>query len=139
MEPPAHCTLVAPPPRSLHPGQNVTLTLHCLIDPTWHIYALEEPEGGPVATEIGLTGNPGIQLLSVDQQTPRTLADAFYRQQTSFFEHEANFTLSLKLPAQPLPRSTILHASIRYQACNSKVCLAPRTVAVELPLAPSLR
>ncbi len=139
MQPPAHWSFVAPPAHSLRPGTKVTLTLKCLIDPTWHVYALEEPDGGPIPTEIGLSGDTPIQLLSVDQSTPRTLADSFYRQRTSFFEHEATFTLTLKLPLKSLPKSSVLDVSARYQACNDKACLAPRTVIVELPLASSLR
>ncbi len=139
LEPPAHWSIAAPPTHSLRSGATVSLTLTGLIDPTWHVYALDEPDGGPVPTEIGLTGSSPIQLLSVDQATPKTVADSFYRKRTAFFEHQADFTLHLKLPATPLPRSTILGVSVRYQACNDKACLAPRTVVVELPLASSLR
>jgi len=136
---PAHWTLTGLPAKPLAKGASFHLTLECRIEPGWHIYALEEPEGGPVATQVGLDANDPVQLLAVDQSPPKMVPDVFYREKTALFEEQAKFDLQLKLPKTPIPRSTVLHVIVRYQSCNDRICLVPRRETIELPLAPLLR
>ena len=119
----------------LSPGAKFTVILAAAIEPGWHLYALEEPEGGPQPTEIALAEGDPVTLLSVDQGKSGFVADPVSRQLTAFFEHRASFTLHLQLPPTMPRPATVLHVTIRYQSCNDKMCLPPRTDRVEVPLA----
>ena len=136
---PAHWTVKGLPAWPLTPGAKFSLILAARIDPGWHIYALEEPDGGPLATEIVLADGDPLMLLSVGEATPLMFPDPFYKQPTGLFQNTAAFTLHLQIPDHALPRSTVLHIQVRYQSCNDKVCLPPHTDIVAVPLAPILR
>ncbi len=131
--PPVHWQ-ATPPPHSLKPGTKFDLQLTAKIDPGWHLYALTEPEDGPVATEINLTEGDPATLLRTTQSKPRTFQDPVFNQSVTLFESSATFTLHLQaaptIPAGPHP----LHVLIRYQSCNDHVCLPPHTDTVEVPM-----
>ncbi len=115
-------------------GEQLTVELVGRIAPGWHIYALNEPEGGPAATSIGLRGDDQITLLSVKQGQPEVVFDSPFQQRVTLFRGAASFVLSLQsdLAAQRQP----LHILVRYQACSNRVCSPPRTdlVTVVLPV-----
>jgi hypothetical protein len=96
---------------------------------------MEEPDGGPIATEIGLGPNDPLTLLNVDEPQPQNIFDPVLRQQTGMFQGAADFTLHLQLPRKPIARDTILHVMVRYQSCSDKLCLPPHTETIEVPLA----
>src|SRR5688500_6212619 len=44
-----------PKPAVLKAGERILLNLKAEIEPGWHLYALDQPEGGPIATTIVVT------------------------------------------------------------------------------------
>lgn len=132
---PAHWTIQGLPAKPLAPGARFTLILASHIDPGWHIYAMEEPDGGPIATEIGLGPNDPLTLLNVDEPQPQNIFDPVLRQQTGMFQGAADFTLHLQLPRKPIARDAKLHVMVRYQSCSDKLCLPPHTETIEVSLA----
>ena len=44
-------------------GNNVEITLKATIDAGWHLYSLELPEGGPMATDIAFGRVEGAELV----------------------------------------------------------------------------
>jgi thiol:disulfide interchange protein DsbD len=104
------------------------------VDAGWHLYALEEPDGGPIATQVALTEGDPANLLHVDESKPRIVFDPLFQQPTGFFENTADFTLHLQL-AKDAPAGTLpLHVLVRYQSCNDKVCLPPHTDTIDVPI-----
>jgi DsbC/DsbD-like thiol-disulfide interchange protein len=136
---PAHWSIEALPAKPLAPGARFTLTLASHIDPGWHIYAMEEPEGGPIATEIGLGADDPLTLLKVDEPPPQMVSDPVLHQSTGIFQGAADFTLHLQLPRKPLAHDAMLHVMVRYQSCSDKLCLPPHTETVNVPLASLVR
>jgi len=49
---------------------------------------------------------------------------------TGSFELRSRF----KVPATAAPGQLVLAGKLRYQACNDRMCLAPKTVEVSLPV-----
>ena len=133
---PVHWSVQIAAGTHLRPGARFTVTLVAEIEPGWHLYALDEPNGGPQPTEIALAEGDPVGLRSVDQGKPSFVADPVSRQLTAFFTHRAAFTLHLQLPPATVSQASVLHLRIRYQSCNDRACLPPRTDSVNLPLAP---
>ena len=106
------------------------------IDPGWHLYALEEPQGGPEETVFGLADGDPAELLHVDETQPETVMDAAFAQRTLLFRGRAAFTLTLQL-AKEATAATALHIIVRYQACNAHLCLPPRREQLDVPLSGS--
>lgn len=130
---PIHFQAIAPT-HPLKAGAIFDLVLHAAIDPGWHLYALTEPEDGPIATEINLTEGDPAELLRTGQSRPRTSQDPVFGKPVTLFESSATFTLHLQLARALPPGAHLLHVLVRYQSCNDHVCLPPRTETVEAPL-----
>ena len=129
---PAHWAVQGPKSPAA-PGATFTLTLTAHIDPGWHIYALEEPDGGPIATQIGLAEGDPLTLLDVAEPEPRMVPDPVLRQTTGMFQTAADFTLKVRAP-RSLPSGATSRILVRYQSCNDQICLPPHTETITLPL-----
>jgi len=121
-------------PASAKAGAKITLTISGKIDPGWHLYAMEEPDGGPIATVVGLTEGDPADLLSVDESKPILIDDPLFHMRTGFFRSAVDFTLHLRVDPSAKPGPNPLHVLIRFQSCNDQVCLPPRTDTLEVPL-----
>jgi len=121
------------PAKAVKRGVKFSVTVAGQIDPGWHLYAMEEPQGGPVATVVALAEGDPADLLRVEESKPKLLPDPVFQQPTGFFEGSAAFTLRLTLDKNANPGAQTLHVLIRYQSCNDRLCLPPRTDAVNVP------
>ena len=122
-------------PSSAKPGARISIIVSGQIDPGWHLYAMEEPDGGPIATVVGLTEGDPADLLSVTESKPIVIDDPLFHLRTGFFRSTVDFTLHLKIDPTAKPGPTPLHVLLRYQSCNDQVCQPPHTDTVEVPLA----
>ena len=126
--------VIRAPIKPVSRGARFNVVITGAIDPGWHIYALNEPEGGPSATEISLAEGDAAHLLHVDQARPQSWLDPAFRQRTTLFRDKAEFTLALQT-ASPSPSGVIpLHVLVRYQACSARLCLPPHTDQVEMAI-----
>ncbi len=116
------------------PGATFSVLLTADIQPGWHLYALDEPDGGPLATEIGLAKNDPLTLLDVNEPEPRKVPDPLTHSVAGIFLNSVVFTLKLRAPRTRPPHDAVSHILIRYQTCNDQVCLPPHTETVALPL-----
>jgi len=121
-------------PTSAKAGAKIALTISGQIDPGWHLYAMEEPDGGPIATVVGLAEGDPADLLSVDESKPILIDDPLFHLRTGFFRSAVDFTLHLRVDPSAKPGLNPLHVLIRFQSCNDQVCLPPRTDTLEVPL-----
>jgi len=131
---PAHWTVEGLPKKPVAAGATFTIKLSAHILPGWHIYALDEPDGGPVPTQIGLAEGDPLILLAVDEPAPRMVPDPLLRQPTGMFQNGVDFTLRLRVGRKPLLANAVSHIIVRYQSCNDHVCLPPHSEIVSFPL-----
>jgi thiol:disulfide interchange protein DsbD len=122
------------PAKPVAAGAAFNVMLTAQIEPGWHLYALEEPEGGPMATQIGLSQNDVLRLLDVREPEPRMEPYPALRELTGIFERAAAFTLRVRAPGKAVPRGSVSYILVRYQSCNEQVCLPPHTETLTLPL-----
>jgi hypothetical protein len=133
VKPPVHWTVKAAPAKPVRPGAKFSVTITGQLDPGWHLYALEEPQGGPIATEVALTEGDPADLLRVDEGKPKVLPDPAFQVPTGFFDTNADFTLHLQTARDAAAGPGSLHILVRYQSCNDRVCLPPHTDTVVVP------
>ncbi len=133
-KPPVQWHIKAAPAKPLKAGSRFSVTLTGDLDPGWHLYALEEPEGGPVATEITLTEGDPADLIRVEEAKPKILPDPLFKKPTGYFDHSAEFTLHLEAAKDAAPTANALHILVRYQSCNDRICLPPHTDTIAVPL-----
>lgn len=131
---PVHWAVHSAPSGPVNDGARFQVILEAKIDPGWHLYALQEPAGGPMATEISLPTLAAADLLRVDQGRPRLAIDPQSHLLTNYFEGTAMFTLRLQANRSRSAGPHPLQVSVRYQSCDDRMCLPPRHQTLEVPL-----
>ncbi len=115
--------------KSLKSGEKFSAKLKAGIEGEWHLYAVEQTEGGPFPTQIKVAENLPF---SIDGKTkspaPITKFDPNFQIDTKFFQKNAEFEIPLKATSDA--NADDLAINVRYQVCDDRVCLPPKTVKV---------
>ncbi|MEO7539241.1 MAG: protein-disulfide reductase DsbD domain-containing protein, partial [Pyrinomonadaceae bacterium] len=118
-------------------GETVKVILKADVDAGWHLYALEQPEGGPVATSIVVTQGSSVTISdTIASPKPIQKNDPLFTGLdgkplvTKYYANGASFTVPLKASADIAIADVSL--DVRFQLCNDTVCLPPKTVRVSL-------
>ncbi|MDQ3800098.1 MAG: hypothetical protein M3384_11635, partial [Acidobacteriota bacterium] len=126
--------------KSLKAGEKFKAALRAEIEDGWHLYALEQPEGGPIATTVKVAENVPFIIEGKIATTPEPVTefDPNFNIDTKFFAKQAQFNLSLQATADAA-RADDLAINVRFQLCNDTICLPPKTVKVTFTGAEDVR
>jgi len=108
--------------------------LKAQIEGNWHLYAVEQPEGGPFPTKITLPEDSAFKIEGkIESSKSITKPDANFvidgkPLETKYFESEAEFNLTLIATRET--NANDLLVNVRFQVCDDKLCLPPKTVKV---------
>ncbi len=103
--------------------------LKAAIEGNWHLYAVEQPDGGPFPTLIKIAEHLPFQIDGkTTSPAPITKFDPNFKIDTKFFAKTAEFNLPLKATSDA--KADDLAVNVKYQVCDDTVCLPPRTVKV---------
>ncbi len=101
------------------------------IDGGWHLYSLDQPKGGPIATTVKVSEGAPFELAGeVSTPEPITEFDPNFKLETSFFVDSAEFAVPLR--ALEASSGENVGIDIRYQLCNDRLCLPPKTMRITL-------
>src|SRR5258708_6378161 len=121
--------------KTLKAGDPFKAALKAEIEAGWHLYALEQPEGGPIATTIKITeGQPFEISGKIESPKPIVRQDALFTGtdgkplQTKFFTDTVTFSVPLKTTGETDTNG--LSLDVRFQLCNDTFCMPPKTVRV---------
>lgn len=121
--------------QTIHPEEEYESSLSVSIESGWHLYALDQPDGGPIATTIKATEGRPLKIVGDIRPTtkPRIAPDPNFvidgkPLETKFFENNAKFHFLLVATSE-MPASEF-SIDVRYQLCNDTFCLPPRTKRV---------
>lgn len=123
-----------PPDQRIGPSQPKRVSLRAEIEPGWNLYAVEQPEGGPIPTSIKIAEGSPFELSGpVRSPKPIVKPDPNFvvngtQLDTMFYQNSAVFELIVK-PLQATALSE-LKVDVRFQLCNDTFCLPPRTKRV---------
>jgi len=121
--------------KDLKSGQDIGIRLNAKIDAGWHLYALEQPEGGPIATTLRVTEGVPFEISGkIVSPKPIRKVDPLFTGldgkplETAYYTDAATFLIPLKATADTSASALTLDA--RFQLCNDTLCLPPKTVRV---------
>ncbi|MEQ1885852.1 MAG: protein-disulfide reductase DsbD domain-containing protein [Bryobacteraceae bacterium] len=84
---------------------------------------------------LKLTWTPGqVEAASVDFPKPQSVKLGFSEKPVLIFSNAFQIVTHFKTTASATPGLTLATGKLRYQACNDKMCLAPKTVDVTIPV-----
>jgi DsbC/DsbD-like thiol-disulfide interchange protein len=119
----------------LAPGASFPLQIFARITPGWHLYSTSQPEGGPIPTRIWLPEGQSFQMVrDLKFPVPHKMFDKNFEMEVEYYQELPTFVLSLKVnPKTPAGKHPLV-VNARFQACNDRVCLPPRTEKISLDL-----
>lgn len=126
---------VPAPQTALKPGAKVEVVVEAAIAEGWHLYSLKKLEGGPIATTITLpAGQPFALAGPIEASPAEKKFDDTFGMEVETYSESATFRLPVEISKDAPAGSATLTVNARFQACDDKQCLPPRTVKVELPV-----
>ena len=120
--------------RTILPGESYKTILKAEIEPGWHLYALEQASGGPIATTIKIPDGRSLKIVGdIQSAKPKTAPDSNFvvdgkPLETKFFEDRVTFEFLLSATSEV--SDSDFAVDVRYQLCNDTFCLPPRTKRV---------
>lgn len=114
------------------PGGRIRVRVAAEIQPGWHLYSLKKIEDGPIPTTITLSPDQPFRLAgAIDAPPPIVMRDPTFDMDVEYYEESAEFVLPVEVGADAKPGPAKVSVAARYQSCNDKMCLPPRTVKIE--------
>ncbi len=120
--------------KTVKANESFKADLKAQIEENWHLYAVEQPEGGPFPTKITLPEDSFFKIEGkIESSKPIIKPDANFLidekpLETKYFEKEAEFNLPIVATREI--NTNDLMVNVRFQVCDDKVCLPPKTVKV---------
>ena len=132
---PVKWSSAAVPASGVKPGSKIAIELSAEMQEGWHIYGLNQVSGGPIPLRLTLDDNAVTESAGAPTGTPpEKRHDPSFNLDTELYAH----SFSLHLPVQVKPHAQSgeqsVPVSVRYQACNDRICLPPKTVHLTVPI-----
>jgi DsbC/DsbD-like thiol-disulfide interchange protein len=114
---------------ALKPGDTFNVQATAQIKDGWHVYATNEPRGGPRPTSFALPSDQPFKLNGiVSAPPPHTSFDANFDQPTKFYEQTVTFTLPVLVATDASAGRHQLQVVVAYQSCSQQLCLPVKKV-----------
>jgi len=97
------------------------------IEDGWHIYSVNQKEGGPVKTSFKFEAS---LIGTVSEPRPITEHEAAFNMDVSYFEHEVIFQQKISLRQAQAD----IKGSVNFMTCNNQKCLPPETIEFTIPV-----
>ena len=117
-------------------GTSLTVTVTADVQPSWHLYSMTQPKGGPVGLEIRpAKGQPfEIEAAKISAPAPKTSRDENFQMETRYYDRKTSFTVPIAVAASAPAGPQTLAVEVRYQACSGTICLRPITEMLRVPV-----
>lgn len=100
-----------------------------MIEPKWHIYSVNNPEGGAQPTEIKI--NDGKVVGAVKEKGKmKTIFEKEFGVNQKYFEGTVDFVQLVKLK----PGNKKITGTVNYMVCNDRQCLPPKEVEFKIKM-----
>jgi DsbC/DsbD-like thiol-disulfide interchange protein len=124
------------PAAAVKAGARFNVKLVARIQQGWHMYSMKPVDDGPVPTRVWVTeGQPFKLAGAVKADAPETVQDAALNMEVELYHGGASFVLPVEVAAGAPAGPQTLSVSASYQTCNNSICLPPKTIKVEVPVA----
>ncbi len=100
-----------------------------VIEPKWHIYSVNNPDGGAVPTEIKINDGSPVGAVKENGKMKTTFEKEFGVNQ-KYFESSVTFTQLVKLK----PGNKKITGTVNYMVCNDRQCLPPKEVEFKIKM-----
>src|ERR1700677_840572 len=126
---PVEWTGAVTPKTTVKPGASLIVELSAKVQGGWHVYGLTQLPEGPTPLRLSVDKNEVARSAGAATGTaPIKKHDQAFDLDTEVYES----SFAVHLPVQINPNAAggrqPIPVSVRFQACNDRICLPPRTV-----------
>ncbi|MNY48250.1 disulfide bond corrector protein DsbC [compost metagenome] len=109
----------------------VVLFIKGAIEEGWHIYSLNQPNGGPLKTSFTFNNSADYALVGEAYEPQATSEfDKTFKIEVFYFEESVVFQQKIKLKKP----KTIIKGKIVYMACTDGMCTPPLDIEFSIPI-----
>ena len=119
---------------AVHPGTTAHVALAVTLDPGFHVNSNTPLDEFLIPTVLTVDPPDGISLERVAFPEAILLEQLGAEQPLAVFEEEFLIGAALSLDAALLPGSYAVPGTLRYQACNDRMCFTPMRVPIRFDL-----
>jgi DsbC/DsbD-like thiol-disulfide interchange protein len=118
--------------KSVKPGERFMVRLMASIDEGWHLYSMRQQEGGPIPMTITAPMPQLFQIAGlVDAPVALTAHEELFGMEVEYYFGEVEFGVPMRAYKEARPEKAKLTLAARYQVCDSRQCLPPKTVKLD--------
>ncbi len=105
-------------------GNEVDLIFKATVEEGWHVYDLNLPEGGPIATTITYNDSTLFDFVGKIQKSkePITEFDRNFNLNVSYYGKEVTFTQTIRLLSEA---PVTISGNVLFMSCNDENCTPP--------------
>ncbi|MFC2137531.1 cytochrome c biogenesis protein CcdA [Bacteroidota bacterium] len=106
------------------------LVFKASIEDTWHLYAMDLPEGGPIPTSFHFDKSENYELIgnTIEKVKPETKFDQTFGMEMKLFSNEAVFIQKVKILND---QETKITGFVEFMSCDDSRCLPPKEAEFE--------
>lgn len=110
-----------------------TLVVTATIEPGWHIYGTNIPEGGPKPTQISYSGSKGVEFegKTSASPSPKKEMDKMFMMELTTWEQTVTFRQKFKI-TDPATARIVVKAT--YMSCDNINCRPPKTKRINVKI-----
>lgn len=112
-------------------GATVSARIHAQLKPGYHVNSNTPNDDYLIPLKLTWSADP-LSVAQVVYPKPQTEKASFSEKPLSVFSGDFEIETKFKVPANATSGPAIATGKLRYQACNDRMCLPPKTV--EIPL-----
>jgi thiol:disulfide interchange protein DsbD len=115
-------------------GSTTQVAIQLNINESWHVNSHHPTFDYLIGTAFDLQAREGIILSDVQYPKGKLVSLSFADQPIDVYQGTTTIFASIKFSDKLAAGRDTLNASIRVQACNNQLCLAPSTIEVNIPV-----
>jgi hypothetical protein len=114
-------------------GTELPVKLVAQLKPGYHCNSDKPSEDYLIPLKLTWTPAP-LEVVGVTYPKPQMEKYVFSEKPLSVYTGDFDIVTKFKVPASAHLGQAVLSAKLRYQACNDRMCLPPKTLDVSLPI-----
>ena len=100
----------------------------------WHINANSPTQDFLIGTSLSLDPAEGIEFSQIRYPEGKSIKLAMSETPLSVYDDTVSISITLKVVSTVPPGTISLSGKLTVQACNDRVCVAPASIPVRIPL-----
>lgn len=120
-------------PQQVKINETFSATVQVTIEGDWHLYGLDIPPNGPVATNFKINSGNAEFVGKPTESKADIVADPNFKMNVSWHKSGAEFYLPIRYTGES-EGPQLIDIQVQYMVCNDQLCLPPTKKTFQIPI-----